>query len=96
MQIWAGVSHSPGADVAGVSRSPGADVAGVSRSPGADVAGVSRSPPVQVDSDGNLALPTGPGLGVVIDEAKVRQAAVCGHEWRDREWELSDGTPTTW
>ncbi len=51
---------------------------------------------MQVDSDGNLALPTGPGLGVVIDEAKVRQAAVCGHEWRDREWELSDGTPTTW
>jgi galactonate dehydratase len=49
-----------------------------------------------VGDDGHLGLPMGTGLGVVIDEAKVRAAAVRGHAWRDREWELSDGTPTTW
>eukprot|EP01047_Picozoa_sp_COSAG01_P022641 COSAG01_NODE_1351_length_10617_cov_4.243392_8_plen_54_part_00 len=36
------------------------------------------------------------GLGVEIDEAAVRRAAAAGHSWRDREWCLPDGTPTTW
>jgi hypothetical protein len=36
------------------------------------------------------------GLGVEIDEAAVRRAAAAGHSWRDREWRLPDGTPTTW
>ena len=49
-----------------------------------------------VDAEGYVALLSGPGLGVVIDEAKVRAAAKVGHAWRDREWTLRDGTPTTW
>ena len=49
-----------------------------------------------VDEEGHVALPTAPGLGVEIDEAKVRAMAALGHEWKDREWVLADGTPTTW
>lgn len=49
-----------------------------------------------VDAEGYVALLSGPGLGVVVDEAKVRAAAKVGHAWRDREWALRDGTPTTW
>ena len=49
-----------------------------------------------VDEDGYMALPSAPGLGVQIDEAKVRAMAAMGHTWKDREWTLADGTPTTW
>ena len=49
-----------------------------------------------VDAEGYVATLAGPGLGVDIDEAAVRAAAVAGHAWADREWTLPDGTPTTW
>ena len=49
-----------------------------------------------VDADGYMRLPTAPGLGISIDEAKVRAMGAAGHAWRDREWELPDGCPTTW
>ena len=49
-----------------------------------------------VDSEGYVARLDGPGLGIEIDEDKVREAAERGHQWRDREWFLPDGTPTTW
>ena len=51
---------------------------------------------LDVDADGYVARLDGPGLGVEIDEAKVRAAAERGHDWRDREWTLPDGSPTTW
>ena len=49
-----------------------------------------------VDAEGHMALPRRPGLGVDVDEDKVRAMAAHGHRWRDREWQLDDGTPTTW
>lgn len=50
----------------------------------------------EVDDQGYVAAFTGPGLGVEMDEEKIREMAKKGHEWRDREWTLPDGTPTTW
>lgn len=50
----------------------------------------------EVDKDGYIAVLPKPGLGIVVDEAAVRKAAAAGHSWKDREWELPDGTPTTW
>ena len=49
-----------------------------------------------VDSEGYVKRLDGPGLGIEIDEKRVRHAAKVGHNWRDREWYLTDGTPTTW
>ena len=49
-----------------------------------------------VDAEGYMALPTAPGLGIAVNEAKVREAAAAGHKWKDREWTLPDGCPTTW
>ncbi len=39
---------------------------------------------------------TGPGLGIEIDEAKVRAAAETGHNWRNPVWRLEDGSVTEW
>jgi len=49
-----------------------------------------------VDEEGHVSLLSGPGLGIRMNEEKIRQHAVGGHNWKDREWELPDGTPTTW
>ena len=49
-----------------------------------------------VDAEGYVPRLDRPGLGIEMDEGKVRTAAAAGHSWGDREWELPDGTPTTW
>ncbi|KAJ9463096.1 D-galactonate dehydratase [Diplonema papillatum] len=46
--------------------------------------------------DGCMNVLQKPGLGVEIDEDAVREAAGRWVAWRDREWTLADGTPTTW
>jgi galactonate dehydratase len=46
--------------------------------------------------DGHLPVPHGPGLGVEIDEAAVRAAAVHGHRWRNPVWRHRDGSFAEW
>ncbi len=46
--------------------------------------------------DGWIERPTRPGLGIDIDEEKVRSAAAVGHDWRNPVWRLADGTPIEW
>ena len=46
--------------------------------------------------DGTLPIPTGPGLGVEINEAAVRQAAKEGHRWRNPVWRHADGSFAEW
>ena len=46
--------------------------------------------------DGYLELPTGPGLGVEIDEALVRERARSGHDWKAPIWRNADGTVAEW
>ena len=59
--------------------------------------GYLKNPSVfDVDKDGYVALISGAGLGVDVDEDAVRAASKIGHKWRDRAWTLEDGTPTTW
>ena len=36
------------------------------------------------------------GLGVDIDEAKVREAAKSGHRWRNPIWRTADGVVAEW
>jgi len=47
--------------------------------------------------DGFLRIPTGPGLGIEIDEAFVeRSAREMGGHWRNPIWELEDGCLAEW
>jgi galactonate dehydratase len=46
--------------------------------------------------DGFVERPTGPGLGVEIDEAKVREAVKVGHRWRNPIWRTEDGVVAEW
>ncbi|MBC8026728.1 MAG: galactonate dehydratase [Steroidobacteraceae bacterium] len=47
-------------------------------------------------TEGHVAIPAGPGLGVVIDEDAVRAAAREGHTWRSPVWRNADGGFTEW
>jgi galactonate dehydratase len=46
--------------------------------------------------DGFLKIPTGPGLGIEVDEAKVIEAARTGHRWRAPHWRHADGSVAEW
>lgn len=47
-------------------------------------------------TDGHVAVPMGAGLGIIIDEDKVRQAARDGHRWRNPAWRGADGGLREW
>ncbi|HZF43175.1 MAG TPA: galactonate dehydratase [Sphingomonadaceae bacterium] len=46
--------------------------------------------------DGFLPIPQGPGLGVTIDEAHVREVDKDRHRWRNPIWRTSDGAFAEW
>jgi galactonate dehydratase len=46
--------------------------------------------------DGYLPIPTGPGLGIEIDEDKVRESAKEAHRWRNPIWRQHDGSFAEW
>jgi galactonate dehydratase len=47
-------------------------------------------------TDGYLMIPTGPGLGVEVDDEKVAEAAKRGHRWRAPVWRHQDGSIAEW
>lgn len=57
---------------------------GAARSAGLDVA------------VGHVAVPTGPGAGVEIDEERVREAAREAWMWHSPVWRNDDGTVAEW
>ncbi len=46
--------------------------------------------------DGCVNLLQGAGLGIQIDEEKVREAAKIGHDWHNPLWRNKDGSVTEW
>lgn len=46
--------------------------------------------------DGYLPIPTGPGLGIVIDEDAVRESHKDRHRWRNPVWRQKDGSFAEW
>ncbi len=46
--------------------------------------------------NGYVAIPSGPGLGVEVDEDYVRERAVEGHNWRSPVWRHKDGSFAEW
>lgn len=46
--------------------------------------------------DGKVAIPTGPGLGIEVNEEYVRERAAVGHRWRNPIWRHADGSFAEW
>ncbi len=46
--------------------------------------------------DGYLDIPTGPGLGIEVDESFVEQKSQQGHRWRAPVWRHMDGSIAEW
>ena len=46
--------------------------------------------------DGFIEPLTGPGLGVTVDETKIRKMAETGHNWKNPVWRNYDGTIAEW
>ncbi|HEY1848463.1 MAG TPA: galactonate dehydratase [Opitutaceae bacterium] len=45
---------------------------------------------------GQVAIPGGPGLGIEIDEGRVREMAKTGHAWHNPLWRHADGSVAEW
>lgn len=46
--------------------------------------------------NGYVAIPSGPGLGIDINEDHVRKMAAVGHNWRNPLWRHGDGSIAEW
>jgi len=69
---------------------------GIHYNVGHDLLSFVTNPDVLTPVDGFLPIPTGPGLGVDIDEAAVRAAAAEPHRWRNPVWRVADGGFAEW
>lgn len=54
------------------------------------------NPEVFAYQDGMVTIPTGPGLGIEVNEAYVRERAAEGHRWRNPVWRHKDGSFAEW
>lgn len=62
----------------------------------ADLTTFLRNPEVLAVDGGTVGVLDGPGLGVEIDEAAVREAARAPHRWRNPAWRGADGSLREW
>jgi galactonate dehydratase len=69
---------------------------GIHYNVGYDLLNFVTDPEVLTTVDGDLPIPTKPGLGVTIDEAAVREAAKEPHRWRNPIWRQADGSFAEW
>ncbi|NAS26380.1 galactonate dehydratase [Herbidospora sp. NEAU-GS84] len=69
---------------------------GIHYNEGADLLDYVTDPEVFRFTDGYVARPLGPGLGVEIDEAEVRRVDKVGHAWRNPVWRHEDGAVAEW
>jgi galactonate dehydratase len=69
---------------------------GIHYNRGSDLLDYLIDPSVFTFRDGHVDRPTGPGLGIEVDEAAVRAAAERGHAWRSPRWRHPDGSFAEW
>ncbi|MFI6496051.1 galactonate dehydratase [Nonomuraea typhae] len=69
---------------------------GIGYNTGADLLDYLLDPAVFAFRDGFVAAPSGPGLGIEVDERAVRQAARRGHTWRNPILRHPDGSLAEW
>jgi galactonate dehydratase len=69
---------------------------GIHYNQGSDLLDYLVDPAVFHYQDGYVQLLSRPGLGIEIDEGKVREMAAVGHQWRNPIWRNVDGSVTEW
>ena len=69
---------------------------GIHYNQGADLLDYLENPEVFDVKEGSVARPTLPGLGIVVNEEKVREMAKIGHNWKNPVWRNQDGSVTEW
>lgn len=69
---------------------------GIHYNQGSDLLDYLKDPSVFEYNNGFVSIPTGPGLGVEIDEQVVEKMAKQGHRWRNPVWRHEDGTVAEW
>lgn len=69
---------------------------GIHYNAGHDLLSFVGDPAVLTPVGGHLAIPEGPGLGIEIDEAAVREADKDRHRWRNPVWRHDDGSFAEW
>ncbi|MCK4259178.1 MAG: galactonate dehydratase [Halanaerobiales bacterium] len=55
-----------------------------------------KNPEVFKYENGYVNIPQGPGLGIEVNEEKVRNMAEIGHTWKNPIWRNADGTIAEW
>ena len=69
---------------------------GIHYNQGNDIMDFLKDPTVFEYKDGYVGLPDKPGLGIDIDEDKVRELDRIGHDWKNPVWRNQDGTIAEW
>lgn len=69
---------------------------GIHYNQGGDLLDYLEDPSVFDYENGYVKLPGRPGLGIRVDEEKVREAAKVDHNWRSPVWRNDDGTVAEW
>jgi len=69
---------------------------GIHYNVGSDLLDYLVDPAVFHYQEGYVPILTGPGLGIEVNEEKVREAAGIGHRWRNPVWRNVDGSVTEW
>jgi galactonate dehydratase len=69
---------------------------GIHYNQGADVLDYLANPEVFKIEEGYVKCPIAPGLGIEVDERRVRQEAREGHNWRNPVWRNADGSFAEW
>jgi galactonate dehydratase len=69
---------------------------GIHYNQGNDLLDYIKNPEVFKYEDGFVSIPQGPGLGIEVNEEKVREMAKVGHRWRNPVWRHADGSVAEW
>lgn len=69
---------------------------GIHYNQGNDLLDFLKNPGVFEYKDGYVGLPDKPGLGIDIDEEKVRDLDQLSHDWKNPVWRNQDGTIAEW
>ncbi|WP_161887926.1 galactonate dehydratase [Pontibacter russatus] len=69
---------------------------GIHYNQGSDLLDYIVDPNVFAYREGYVQIPEGPGLGIEVNEAHVREMAKVGHNWRNPVWRHPDGSIAEW